>query len=120
MNNDILRDQLTEKEKEVRLFQIKLREFKNGPRGLSLSDKQFLEMEAMMASKESGSVFQRLQQAKSSKEEGSWLSRQMDNIIGNVPLTAGQSLQFAPFGGASTSGSSPDASTRPSWKPPKH
>ena len=44
-----MRDNLAEREKEVRLFQIKLREYKEGEGSLSLSDKQFIELEAMLA-----------------------------------------------------------------------
>ena len=57
---ELLRDHLAEREKEVRLFQIKMKEFKEGTDSVSLSDKQFLEIEAMLAKNQSGSVFQRL------------------------------------------------------------
>ena len=55
-----MKDQLAEKEKEVRLFQIKMKEFKKGENGLSLSDKQFLELEAMLANSQTANVFQRM------------------------------------------------------------
>ena len=44
-----MRDNLTERDKEIRLFQIKMKEFKKGESNLSMSDKQFLELEAMLA-----------------------------------------------------------------------
>merc|ERR1719464_1525387 len=57
---EMLKEQLKEKEKEIKLYQIKLKEFKKGENGISLTDKQFLELEVMTAENQSQNVFQRI------------------------------------------------------------
>ena len=58
---DLLRDQLSEREREVRMLTIKLKEFKHGADSITLSDVQQLELEAMLAEKKNSSILQRLQ-----------------------------------------------------------
>ena len=101
-----LRDQLTEREKEVRMLKIKLKEFKYGTDSVTLSDKQFLEMEAMLAKNNSSSILQRLQfvHERLSDERGEgYLRQHMDKFISNQPGTTAQSIQLAPPGSALSS-----------------
>ena len=42
-----MEERLLEKEKEVRLFQIKMKEYQKGEGSLTINEKQFLEIEAL-------------------------------------------------------------------------
>ena len=45
----MLKDSLVARDKEVKLFQIKLKEFEKGDKALTLNDRQFLELETLLA-----------------------------------------------------------------------
>ena len=48
------------RDKEIKLFQIKLKEFQNGDKALNLNDRQFLELETLLAQNQLQNVFTRI------------------------------------------------------------
>ena len=56
----MLKDSLVARDKEVKLFQIKLKEFEQGDKALTLNDRQFLELETLLAKNQLQNVFSRM------------------------------------------------------------
>ena len=48
------------RDKEIKLFQIKLKEFQSGDKALNLNDRQFLELETLLAQNQLQNVFTRI------------------------------------------------------------
>ena len=56
----MLKESLIARDKEVKLFQIKLKEFEKGDKALTLNDRQFLELETLLAKNQLQNVFSRI------------------------------------------------------------
>lgn len=62
---DLTRTQglLVERDKELQLFKIKLKEFSQGASAVSTDERKFVEVETLLASQQTGNIFLRLKDA---------------------------------------------------------